>query len=245
VLITLESKNLNGDLDVFTAITFRPLMKSTIYANAGSQEVTKGIYLRTHQILILRVEGRTPNDEPGTYQIRFGGTFAKFSGGIPVAEPGESAQSDSETSANRLSSVGATIPRPVTETPEVAEVKPTPETTEEAKPATTGKPRTTSRRTTSRNPRRTSRTPSKPVAKKPEQPSETNPSGEEKTQPQETPQPGAHLIVEQKDGSRIDRPMSTVRRVIIEGPAIVIILKSGRIERIPMSNVTRMSIEPQ
>jgi hypothetical protein len=54
-----------------------------------------------------------------------------------------------------------------------------------------------------------------------------------------------HLVVELKDGTRIDRPMATVRRVIIEGPAIVIFLKSGKIERIAMTNVARMSIDPQ
>src|ERR1041385_3016643 len=78
LLITLDSKNLNGDADVFTAVTFRPLMKTTMYAASQSSEITKGIYLRTKQILILRVEARTPNDDPGTYHIRFGGTFEPF-----------------------------------------------------------------------------------------------------------------------------------------------------------------------
>ena len=76
VLITIESKNLNGDMDIFTAVTFRPLMKTTLYAIAQSPEVTKGIYLRARQILILRVEARTPNDDDGTYRVRFGGSFA-------------------------------------------------------------------------------------------------------------------------------------------------------------------------
>ena len=57
LLVTLDTKNLNGDVDVFTAITFRPLMKTTVYATTQSQQVTKGIYLRAHQILILR-EGK-------------------------------------------------------------------------------------------------------------------------------------------------------------------------------------------
>src|SRR3954462_12018742 len=114
LLITLDSKNLNGDVDVFTAVTFRPLMKTTMYAGAQSQDVAKSLYLRASQILILRVEARTPNDEPGNYRIKFGGSFAKFSGGIPVAEPAETAENDIDKSgANRLSSVGATIPRPV------------------------------------------------------------------------------------------------------------------------------------
>jgi hypothetical protein len=86
LLITIDSKNLNGDMDIFTAITFRPLMKTTLYASSQSGEVTKGLYLRTRQIFVLRVEARTPNDEDGSYHIRFGGTFAPFSGGIPVAE---------------------------------------------------------------------------------------------------------------------------------------------------------------
>src|SRR5258707_15301668 len=47
LLITIESKNLNGDMDVFIAVTFRPLMKTTLYANSQSGAVTKGLYLRT------------------------------------------------------------------------------------------------------------------------------------------------------------------------------------------------------
>src|SRR5436190_8279591 len=113
LLITVDSVNLNGDVDVFTAITFRPLMKTTVYASTQSPQVTKGIYLRAHQILILRIEARTPNDDPGTYHIHFGGTFEPFSGGIPVAENMESAETPAEKArANRLSSVGATLRKP-------------------------------------------------------------------------------------------------------------------------------------
>ena len=69
----------------------------------------------------------------------------------------------------------------------------------------------------------------KPVVS--EKPAETTPPAE-KTKSQEVV-PGARLIVEEKDGTRIDRPMSTVRRVLVEGGTIVIVLKTGRIERIP------------
>src|SRR5436305_7983941 len=102
LLITVDSANLNGDVDLFTAITYRPLMKTTVYASTQSPQVTKGIYLRAHQILILRVEARTPNDDGGTYHIHLGGTFEPFSGGIPVAENTESTESSTDTaSANR------------------------------------------------------------------------------------------------------------------------------------------------
>jgi len=216
--------------------------------------------------LILRVEARTPNDDPGSYHIRFGGSFEPFSGGIPVAENAATTESSEDKGdANRLSSVGATIPRPVAET---AEAKPSteknPEESETKKPVE--KPSPAPRRNTARNTRRNPRTapprrtpapkPATETAKeKPAEPTETPAApvettttkpATEKPANQELPSvPGTRLIIQQKDGTTINRPMSTVRRVVIEGPAIVIVLKTGKIERIAMANVARMSIEPE
>jgi len=266
LIVTVNSRNLNGDMDVFTAVTFRPLMKISIYANTVPPEVTKSFYLRAKQILILRVEARSPNDDAGTYRIRFSGAFAPFSGGIPVAENSEEKTEVASTrpGTKRVSSVGATIAEPPSETPsatpeptpttETATEKPAEEKETKASPpkATRNQPpRSTS---TARNPRR--RTP--PARPKPappktqtaktetEEPKKGTGEEEEKPAVQEpsAPQPGARLIIEEKDGTRIDRPMSTIRRVIVEGGQIVIVLKTGRIERIPMSNVARMAIEP-
>jgi hypothetical protein len=283
LLITIDSKNLNGDMDIFTAVTFRPLMKTTLYASSQSGEVTKGLYLRTRQILILRVEARTPNDEAGTYHVRFGGTFSPFSGGIPVAENAEPQEDRTTGGSKRLSSVGATIAEPVVEappsTPEpkpAAETeKPAPETATDKKTTATKSAKTRPARpsTTTRNSRGRARpvkpkpAPAKTEAAKTEaaKTDETKPeevkketatvekkpaaatpekSEPEKPATQELPLPGAHLIIESKDGTKIDRPMSTVRRVVVEGGTIVIVLKTGKIERIPMSTVARMAIEP-
>jgi hypothetical protein len=282
--IAINSRNLNGDMDVFTAVTFRPLMKITFYANTIPPEVNKSIYLRTKQILILRVEARTPNDDAGNYRIRFGGAFAAFSGGIPVAENAET-QTEVATSGSgtkRVSSVGATINEPPAETPsatpeptpsiETAAEKPAEDTEKKApaKSARTKPPRSTS---TARNPRRRTPPPTKPkkseteTAKTEKGKTETEvtktegtegeekpavaptekPATEEKPAAQEpvTPPPvGARLIIEEKDGTRIERPMSTIRRVVVEGGTIVIVLKTGRSERIPMTAVARMAIEP-
>lgn len=279
LIVTVNSRNLNGDMDVFTAVTFRPLMKISIYSNTIPPEVTKSIYLRTKQILILRVEARSPNDDVGNYRIRFSGGFAPFSGGIPVAENSEEKTEVARTrpGTKRVSSVGATIAEPPSETPATPEPTPTTESATERpveeketksprpRSARSQPPRSTS---TARNPRR--RTP--PARPKPappktetaktetEKPKKGTGEGEEKSavsnpekpvteekpavQEPSAPQPGARLIIEEKDGTRIDRPMSTIRRVIVEGGQIVIVLKTGRIERIPMSNVARMAIEP-
>src|SRR5688572_19910843 len=72
LLITIQSTNLNGDLDVFTAVTLRPLLKLNLYAESGAP-VTKGIYLRKRESLILRIEARSPNDDEGSYRLYFGG----------------------------------------------------------------------------------------------------------------------------------------------------------------------------
>src|SRR5688500_11473567 len=55
LLITVESQNLNGDIDVFTAGTLRPLLKLTLYAEI-STPTTKSIYLRKREDLVLRIE---------------------------------------------------------------------------------------------------------------------------------------------------------------------------------------------
>jgi len=299
LIVTMDSENLNGDIDVFTAVTLRPLMKTTMYANTKMPEVTKSIFLRVHQILIMRVEARTPNDEAGSYHIRFRGSFEPFSGGIPVAEATESTAESPRSSrgTKRVSSVGATIaeppaekitkvestlapvsePRAVATGSETAEKPSTASETAkkpEASKSTTAK---TTAKSTPRNTRRRAPARSKPAAQ-PKESVETSPNksetkpttkeseavkketpgrgksraGVSKTTPtpekpsqEVTPPPiEVRLVIEQKDGTKIDRPMSTVRRVVVEGNIIVIVLKTGHIERVPMSVVTRMAIEP-
>ena len=85
LLITIQSNNLNGDVDIFTAGTLRPLGKVTLYAEI-STPVTKGIYLRRREDLILRIEARSPNDDEGIYRVTFGGSFQPIVGGPDLAE---------------------------------------------------------------------------------------------------------------------------------------------------------------
>jgi hypothetical protein len=269
LIIALESRNLNGDVDIFTAVTFRPLMKISMYAESANAQVTKSIYLRSRQILILRVEARTPNDDPGSYQITFSGSFQPFSGGIPVAENSEANESESRQS--NVSSVGATIERPAAP---VGEAKPRQTSEDNKETTTTPKPVSTARRTPGRNTRSarnrptTRRTPPRQTGTAKTQTPGTETAkteaskpaeGEEKpvSQPAEKPETkpaepekrpnaslGAHLIIERSDGNRTDHPMSAVRRVVVESGVIVVTLKNGRIERIPLSMVARMAIEP-
>ena len=136
--LTVESSNLEGDVDIFLAGNMRPLTKVTLYAGSGSSRSSKTVYLRRDEPLILRVQARTPNDAEGTYRIRLGGAFKPAARlAANEAAPGEStaANSSPATAANskarRVSSVGARIEEPV---PEIAKEEPAAAATPEPTP---------------------------------------------------------------------------------------------------------------
>lgn len=265
LLITIQSHNLNGDVDVFTAVTLRPLLKMTLYAESSSP-VTKSIYLRKREDLILRIEARSPNDDEGTYRLYFGGSFEPMIGGPEITEDETAAAPKTETPlggrrTKRVSSVGATIIEPEPPVTEAAATPPREPTSSEAKPiesptpvekpavtAESAKPSPPARIPRGRKapPRRvgtTARAP-KPAATPPAEtarPTETNP-------PVETTEPeaeaGPRLVIETTDGTLINRPMSGVRRVTVENGQVVVVGKNGKIDRLLLVNVVRMSIAP-
>jgi hypothetical protein len=282
LLITVQSNNLDGDVDVFTAGGLRPLMKFSIYAGSSSP-ATKSIFLRKTENLVLRIEARTPNDDPGTYRLRFGGAFEPITTEPLVAEtqtaPVEltATPSSNRKKGRRVSSVGARIDEPAE--PEVA-AAPTPEpdsagakpvespAVEEAKPVTSTPARTGRGR---RLPGRRTRTP-QPTAddSTAKTDTETKPATEEVTEaepkpaprgrrsgrrgaagqtPTETPQEpevesGPRLVIETDDGSLIDRYMSGVRRVTVENGLVVVVGKDGKIQRVSLAHIVKMSIAP-
>ena len=315
LLITIDTRNLNGDIDVFTAGSLRPVLKLSIYAEANSA-VTKSVYLRQREELILRIEARSPNDDDGIYHLRFGGSFEPVLGGAENTEEtaaGESASNPPPRRGQKVSSVGARIKEP-TPPPEVASAPtpepspaveaPTPEVKTESpaevKPARSARTRPAPRRT------RSKATPAEEAAVKPsaeseapktvEEPTKTEPadkSSEEATtkaaptrknakksrtvttepvdvsaaptdesapapkvrnskraststdegtrQPEEAP---SKLVIELLDGTRVERYMSSVRRVTVESGQIVVTRTDGTVERIRLASVIRMSIGP-
>lgn len=249
LLITIQSQNLNGDIDVFTVGSLRPLLKVTLYAEITTP-VTKGIYLRQRQDLVLRVEARSPNDDQGTYRLFFGGSFQPIIGGPDIAEaetptPTETARGGQGT--RRVSSTGARLPEPeptpVTEVAAAPTPEPTPEAVETPKATPEKSPEaekpTTARSTRGRRP--AARRPAPRVRETPavvEEPKAKPPA------PEPEPEVGPRLVIETNDGTLINRSMSTVRRVTVENGQVVVVGKDGKIERILLINVVRMSISP-
>ncbi len=109
VFINVVTNNLNGDIDVFTADGLRPLTKIAVYAGAQESETGRVVYLRQPQRLILRVEGRTPDDNPAVFRIKFAGTFAPATGVAESEQPKLPDVKRDEQSDVRVNSVGTII----------------------------------------------------------------------------------------------------------------------------------------
>ena len=279
ILITVDSSNLNGDIDVFTSSNLRPLLKFTVYAGSSSP-ITKSLYLRRQESLILRVEGRTPDDDEAVYRLHFGGAFEPITSG-PLVEHEDAleattAAATSNRGERRVSSVGARIDEPPTEVAAVPTAQPSPITSSEpeTKAPTKPAPRNTRTRGTVARRTRPARTPKAKPANAPA-PDETvakaepgeKPTGESSETesssaparparrtrgsrapkplpPQEIDESGPRLVIETSDGTLVDRSMGGVRRVTVENGQVVVIGKDGKIQRIPLANVVRMTIAP-
>lgn len=274
LMVTVESRNLNGDVDLFTAGSLRPLTKLGMYAGDTAGSTSKSIYFKGREILILRVEARSPNDNEGSFRIRFEGAFAPIVGEVreqlPVA-PSAAQPDTTGRKTKRVTATGARIDEPVIETVEKAPTpKPSPPTdtkvtAAEKTPKTARPPATETESTTTPAPRpsrtgrpRAPRTTIQRVRPKPapttaenqspaqpEQPATTSKSNTPTTSATLEPVPaGPRLIIETRDGLRVERYMTSVRRVTVENGQVVVILKNGKTERQPMTNVLKMSIEP-
>jgi hypothetical protein len=254
LVIFIESNNLNGDVDVFTARTLRPLTKLPMYAGINSTTTTKSIYLRKREPLILRVEARSANDDNGSYRIRFSGGFEPLAASdVPADENEPTVSSSRGSNTRRVNSAGARVneappevasaqpidsPREARiEDEPAAKTQPEPETTaptyEPAPAAPATPPRTTRRSRSTRGARRP-----------PASTASTTPT----PQPAPAPAPesvlGPRLIIETKDGMRVERYMSQVRRMTVERGILIVITTEGKVERRVMSDVLRVTIEP-
>jgi hypothetical protein len=279
ILITVDSRNLNGDIDVFTSSGLRPLLKFTVYAGSSSP-ITKSLYLRRQENLILRVEGRTPDDDDAVYRLHFGGAFEPITSGTLVEHEDALEQTTATASSNsgerRVSSVGARIDEPPAQVAETPTAEPSPIAPLEPEPkaaAAKPAPRNTRPRGTVARRTRPARTPRpKPAdAPKPDETVSEGETGERPTEssetespsvparparrsrgsratkppaPQETEDSGPRLVIETSDGTLVDRSMGGVRRVTVENGQVVVIGKDGKIQRIPLASVVRMTIAP-
>ena len=156
VFINVMTKNLDGDIDIFTADNLKPLSKITVYSDNPNSVTGRVIYLREPQKLILRVEGKTPTDEPATFRVKFAGSFEAVAGVAETEENKEPSVNSNEQGDVRVNSVGTII-----------ETKPKPTPTPKVEIAKVEKPKKASKKG-SLKPDKTEETVETPEEKKPE-----------------------------------------------------------------------------
>ena len=118
VFINWTSKNFAGDVDLFVQNGLKSLTKMVVYADFGEVETGRVIYLRKPEKLLLRVQGRTPNDEAATYRMKFAGSFVAAAANENDV-PAMPIVGETVTGAVRVNSVGTILPP----TPKPAETK--------------------------------------------------------------------------------------------------------------------------
>ncbi len=262
IFLTIETNNLNGDIDIFTADDLRPITKIALFADSSSSQTVRTIYLRKDEKLILRVEGKTPNDDEATFKIKFAGSFATINDNSSdeVDAPKVKIKTDSDIIVN---SVGTIIevrpkqtPTPVVEIAKAEKIK-TPKVKKTPKPkaekskieeseATAEEPNMKPPKV---KPPKVEVAENQPKPEKPKMPKVEKPKKLPKPKVEPKPNPAAALenvilLVELKDGTRFERPMSEILRVNVDKDStLTIVTKDGKISRYSILDIAKMTIQ--
>ncbi len=254
IFINVVTKNLSGDIDVYTAEGLRPITKVVIYADIGTSETGRLVYLRKPERLILRVEGRTPGDEQATYKIKFAGSFIAMKPVKAEKEPVVEASARTDDSGIRVNSVGTIIPAdPKPVTPKKVEIeKPKVEKSTAEKPKAKEKTETSKKpvvvvedfptgTTKIETPEKESDT-AKTTGKRPPKPKKTD-EPVKVEEPKPDPLASIRLVVQLKDGDVIESPMSEVLKFSVDKGVLTVMMKGGKITRYSILLVAKVTIE--
>ena len=263
IFINVESRNLNGDIDIFSAEGLRPLSKIRLYADSEQSETGRIVYLRQPDKLILRVEGRTPDDNPASFHIKFAGSFVAYQGATETIEPAIPKVESAAQGSVRVNSVGTIIAenkeKNADDRERIAEKPPTEqpiqssETAAETAPktgVTDEKPIVNDETATTAEPEKRETKKSKTSAVKNKRPVKNKPiepaipeKDENAEKMAADPLANVRLIVLMKDGARIEYPMTEVFRFSLNNNVLTIILKDGKIERRSILDIQKFSVE--
>jgi hypothetical protein len=259
LFLNIETANFNGDIDLFEATTLRPISKISIYATDAAATTSRIVYFRQRTQVIMRVEGRTPNDEAASYRVNFSGSFAAATDLPQPPEDAEPKVSDktSTGAVARVNSAGAIIedltakkqPEPTQTEPEKAATEPEKTTEEKTAETTTATTRRAARTTRTTPARRTPR--NRRIA--PPQPEEAAPAATDTNTAESTPETTAvpRSTARAARNAATRRSRNQPARTVTAEPKVdplanvrlVVMLKDGyKIER-PMSEVLRASVD--
>lgn len=261
IFVNVVTKNLNGDIDVFAVEGLRPLTKIVVYADSSDNETGRVIYLRKSEKIIMRIQGRTPNDDPATFQIKFAGSFLASTESESNSEPKlpeVAKNADRDVIVNSVGTIIGVKPKPTPE-PKPAKEKLPAETVAE-KTEKTEKPKVVVTENLEKNEEtkkaetvaKTEKKKTKTLEINNEKPKETpKPKKEKVKKAEETakaesvpnPLENIRLVVLLKDGDSIEKPMSEVVKFGVEKGILTIVNKDGTISRYSILDVAKVTIE--
>lgn len=246
IFINVATQNFSGDIDVYSADGLRPLVKMVIVADAGTTETGRVIYMRQAGRLLLRIQGRSPNDDPATYRVKFAGSFVALAPGKLPKPPTVGDLSDHGAS---VSATGAALP---------AKPKPkqTPSPVPAAKATTSASASTPAKRADNEErPEQPARSPGRPgvdtifggrntppVANPPVR-SSSQANAKPKKEPEPDPLVNVRLVVSFKDGHMVERPMNEVARFIYANGYLTVALKDGKTYRYALADLSSVNVQ--
>ena len=258
IFINVVTQNFSGDIDVYQASDLKPLTKMVMYADTGVSETGRVIYMRQPGRLLLRVQGRTPNDDPASYKIKFAGSFVALA---PKKQEGPPTVGETEDTGIEVNSVGTIIavkpkavasPSPesaaaerntssstsqsnVTKADENSERPPQATSKNESPDVQTVFGNKAAKVTVTKPPASAAATPPvKKAASPPAKRTENKPTD---------PLAGYRLVIVFKDGSRDEREMTKVVRFSYDRGTLIIVNKDGSVERFPATAVSSVAVQ--
>lgn len=251
IFVNVVTKNFSGDIDIFTRDALRPLTKIVIYPDTGANETGRLIYLRKDENLLLRIQGRTPNDDAATFRIKFGGSFVALK--TRRGEEGPVLEPENDRSGSVVNSVGTIIePRsniqPINETSSVVEKLPEVKKTVKAERKLPVKTIDSVEANPVKKPElvieSSIKEPSIITEEAPAKPERTTAKRDSIKEKKPDPLTNIRLIILMKDGTQIERPMIEVSRFSVDNGVLTVISKKNRaIVKYSILDVERVTIQ--
>lgn len=249
LFVNVVATNFVGDVDFFIASNLKPLAKITVLGSDEPWETGRVIYFREEQKVLMRIEGRTPNDDIAVLRIKFAGSFRPSERRIVQVETDPPARV--AVGGERVSSVGGTLAEKPKGDP--AEVKPNSAPKEKkptASPAVTASksdprksdPKSDPAAKSSQSPSDAAVKPTQPPVQPPAKSEPKSAVGAKRSEPVKA-ETTKRAVVRLKDGRKLSLPMTDVVRVSVEEGVLVITQKSGSLLRLPLSDVEEFSIK--
>lgn len=247
IFVNVLTKNLTGDIDIFAADGLRPLTKIVVYADGSDSETGRVIYLRKSEKIIMRIQGRTPNDDAATFQIKFAGSF------LAAAETGENNEpklpevaknNDGDIVVNSVGTIVSVKPKPTPEPKQT--VAETPKQTAEISPVETiaeqNAEKETPKTVAEENTEKTRET------KKAEALAKTEKKKTKKLEinnetPKKTPKPKKEKVKKSEETAKTETVKAEPAPNPLENIRLVVLLKDGGAIERPMSEVVKFGVE--